>query len=115
MKIKIFFSYSRVDRDFLDDVIARLGHDYAIVDNYVLEDGEEVWPEIRKAIEGSSHFVFLMSNAALKSDWCNQELSFVRDLYDNDEIKFLSFKIDESINFEDLGRKRWLKNIGASA
>lgn len=111
MKIKIFFSYSRVDRDFLDDVIARLGHDYAIVDNYVLEDGEEVWPEIRKAIEGSSHFVFLMSNAALKSDWCNQELSFVRDLYDNDEIKFLSFKIDESINFEDLGRKRWLKNI----
>lgn len=61
MKIKIFFSYSRVDRDFLNDVIARLGHDYAIVDNYVLEDGEEVWPEIRKAIEGSSHFVFLVT------------------------------------------------------
>ena len=111
MKIKIFFSYSRVDRYYLETVIASLGHDYAIVDNYVLEDGEEVWPEIRKAIEESSHCVFLMSNAALESDWCNKELSFVRDLYDNDEIKFLSFRIDQNVNIENLGRKRWLKNI----
>lgn len=111
MKIKIFFSYSRIDRSFLDAVLARFGQDYALVDNYVLEDGEEVWPEIRKAIEGASHFVFLMSNAALESEWCQKELGFVRDLYDNDEIKFLSFRIDESVDLENLGRKRWLKSI----
>lgn len=111
MKIKIFFSYSCQDRCFLDNVLKAFGYDFAIVDNYTLEDGREVWAEIRKAIEGCTHFVFLMSQVSLESEWCCNELGYVRDLYDNEEISFLPFRIDSKVDMENLGRKRWLKKI----
>lgn len=110
MKIKIFFSYSRCQRDFLDQVLSNLGHDYAVVDNYTLEDGEVLWDELEKAIEDCTHFVFLMSPESLQSNWCQKELDHVRNMYDCQEIKFLPFIIDDKVDIENLGRKRWIKN-----
>lgn len=110
MKIKIFFSYSTKDRAFLDNMLQSFGHDFAIVDHYALESGKELWPEIRKSIEEATHFVFLMSESALSSEWCNEELGFVRDLFDNEEISILCYRIDPNVNIEELGRKRWLKH-----
>lgn len=110
MKIKIFFSYSTKNRAFLDNMLQSFGHDFAIVDQYALESGKELWPEIRKSIEEATHFVFLMSESALSSEWCNEELGFVRDLFDNEEISILCYRIDPNVNIEELGRKRWLKH-----
>ena len=110
-RIKLFFSYSTCDRDLLNNLKKYIGNDYSIVDNYTLEDGEDVWKEIRKAIETSTHFVFLMSEASLNSEWCKSELTFVRELNDNDEIKIIPFIIDPNVDMNNLGRKRWLKNF----
>lgn len=110
-RFKLFISYSTCDRKFLDELQKNIGNDYSIVDNYTLDDGEDVWKEIRKAIEASTHFVYLMSEASLNSDWCKSELTFVRELNDNDEIKILPFVIDPNVDINNLGRKRWLKNF----
>lgn len=110
-KIKIFFSYSIQEKRYLEELKNNIGQDYAIVDNYTLEDGENVMDEIKTAIENSSHFVFLMSESSLQSPWCNEELNFARELYDNDEIKMMSFVIDSTIDINNLGRKRWLKSF----
>jgi TIR domain-containing protein len=71
----IFVCYSRVDQHMTEHLALLLRKAYNHVwydDN--LHGGEEWWAEILKEIAACQHFIFLMSDASLNSDWCQKEL-----------------------------------------
>jgi hypothetical protein len=71
----IFICYSRVDQHMTEQLALLLRKAYNHVwydDN--LHGGEEWWSEILKEIAACQHFIFLMSDASINSDWCQKEL-----------------------------------------
>lgn len=77
----IFICYSRVDRPITEQLGALLRKAY----NHVwfdenLHGGEEWWAEILKEIARCHHFLYLMSDEAIESEWCNRELDEARRL-----------------------------------
>jgi hypothetical protein len=72
----IFICYSRVDQQMTEHLALLLRKAFSHVwydDN--LHGGEEWWSEILKEIAACQHFVLLMSDASLSSDWCQKELN----------------------------------------
>jgi hypothetical protein len=78
---RIFICYSRVDKLIAEQLanLLRRAYDHVWFDEN-LHGGEEWWAEILKEIAGSQHFVFLMSDDSLQSDWCQKELTEARRL-----------------------------------
>jgi len=74
--VKIFISYSRVDKPFLDELLPQLRHNYP---NYVfwcdheLTGGDIWWNEILKNIASSHIFLYLLSNESVTSPYCQAE------------------------------------------
>ena len=75
--LKIFASYKRADRPFLDLLLPSLrrvhGKDSVWFDDDI-PGGSAWWPVILTNIDVCPAFVFLMSNDALRSDYCLAEL-----------------------------------------
>lgn len=72
----IFVCYSRVDQPITEQLAALLRKAYAHVwydDN--LHGGEEWWSEILKEIASCQHFILLLSDASVDSEWCQKELA----------------------------------------
>jgi hypothetical protein len=72
----IFICYSRVDQPITEQLTMLLRKAYSHVwydDN--LHGGEEWWSEILKEIAACKHFILLMSDASINSDWCQKELA----------------------------------------
>src|SRR5258707_4254245 len=72
---RIFMCYSRVDQPITEQLAILLRKSYANVwydDN--LHGGEEWWAEILREIAACEHFVLLMSDASINSEWCQREL-----------------------------------------
>jgi hypothetical protein len=73
---RIFVCYSRVDKRLAEELAHLLHRAYDRVwydDN--LHGGEEWWAEIVKEVSACDHFIFLMSDDSLESDWCQKELA----------------------------------------
>lgn len=77
----IFICYSRVDMPVAEHMahLLRKAYDHVWFDEN-LHGGEEWWAEIIKEITGCQHFIFLMSEEALHSEWCRRELDEARKL-----------------------------------
>ena len=78
----VFVSYSRRDSEFvrrLVESVAERGKQ-AWLDTEGIADGE-VFPEaIKRAIEGSDAFLFVITPAAVKSAYCEQEVEYAREM-----------------------------------
>jgi hypothetical protein len=78
----IFICYSRVDKRLAEELAHLLRRAYEHVwfdDN--LHGGEEWWAEIVKEISACEHFILLMSDDSLESDWCQRELAEAQQRY----------------------------------
>lgn len=110
MQNKMFFSHSSAQKPFLEDVLKIIGHNNSIVDKYTFESGRPLWDEIRRAIDQCEIFVYLISKESLSSEWCQKEISYVRDLKDDGKIVFVPFIIDENVNINDPDIKKWIRD-----
>lgn len=73
---KIFISYSRVDRNFVDDFVPLLREVYGRNDVWVddeLRGGQVWWDEILRQIARCDVFIYLLSNESLESSYCQAE------------------------------------------
>ncbi|MCB9454001.1 MAG: toll/interleukin-1 receptor domain-containing protein [Anaerolineaceae bacterium] len=78
---QIFICYSRVDLTITDHLARLLRKAYSHVwfdEN--LHGGEEWWAEITKEVTRCQHFIFMMSEESLRSEWCVRELEEARQL-----------------------------------
>lgn len=80
----IFISYSHEDNAFVDRLAMQLVAYKAKVwlDRWELHVGDSLIRRIQDAIAGASALLVVLSKAAVKSEWCNKELSagLVREL-----------------------------------
>lgn len=80
----IFISYSHEDKTFVDRLAIQLVAHKAKVwlDRWELHIGDSLIRRIQDAIAGASALLVILSKAAVKSEWCNKELSagLVREL-----------------------------------
>lgn len=73
---KIFISYSRVDRNFVDDFAPLLREVYGKNEVWVddeLRGGQVWWEEILRQIAHCDVFIYLLSNDSIESDYCQAE------------------------------------------
>ncbi|MBZ0280687.1 MAG: TIR domain-containing protein [Anaerolineae bacterium] len=73
---KIFISYSRIDRNFVDDFVPLLREVYGKNDVWVddeLHGGQVWWDEILRQIANCDVFIYLLSNESLESSYCQAE------------------------------------------
>ncbi len=71
----IFICYSRVDKPITEQLAVLLRKSFTHVwydDN--LHGGEEWWAEILREIAACQHFMLLMSDASINSEWCQREM-----------------------------------------
>jgi WD40 repeat protein len=78
----VFVSYSRQDTDFVQRLAAsiELRGKAVWIDTEGIADSEVFPQAIRSAIEGSDAFLFVITPAAVASDFCEQEVSYARTL-----------------------------------
>lgn len=110
MNHKLFISHSSVQKPYVEKLLHSIGYDYAVVDKYTFESGEELWKDIRSAIDECDFFVYLISKESLNANWVNQEIGYVRDRVDEKKIIFCPFIIDEAVNIDHPDIKIWIKN-----
>lgn len=73
MVLRIFVSYSRVDRPFVDDFIPLLRQKYDVWFDKEVKGGQDWWYEILHQINQSDIFIYLLSNESVDSDFCMGE------------------------------------------
>jgi tetratricopeptide (TPR) repeat protein len=73
---KLFISHSSQDDGFVRYLrLALAGHGQdGWIDSRELRGGDPLWPEIERAIEGSSAFAVVVSPAGLQSEWVGKEV-----------------------------------------
>lgn len=72
--IKAFISHSSEQKDFATKLVNLLGRDYCKIDCYNFESAYKSINEIYEAIDSSTIFVLLISQASLKSKWVKEEI-----------------------------------------
>lgn len=86
-KLKIFISYSRMDKSFKSKLVSRLRNDphpryknrYEIwIDTENLRGGQEWVEEIKRAIDRCDRFIFIASRTSVKSPYCQYEARLAR-------------------------------------
>lgn len=76
MMAKIFISYSRVDREFVETLakyLRRLYGDDNVWFDKKLTGGDKWWDTILDFVAGSDVFVYLLSNESVTSPYCRAE------------------------------------------
>ncbi|MFN9624519.1 MAG: toll/interleukin-1 receptor domain-containing protein, partial [Cyanobacteriota bacterium] len=78
----IFLSHSTDDDAVVRELQRALGDcgQEVWIDSRQLRGGDLLWPEVQRAIEGSSAFLVLVSPAGLQSKWVGKELAFALGL-----------------------------------
>ena len=89
MNYTLFISHSSAQKPYIEELCKYIGYDYVVVDKYTFESGEELWKEIRAAIDECNIFVYLISEESLQSQWVKNEISYVREKIDEEQIIFL--------------------------
>jgi|GEM_PF-4673855 len=73
---KIFISYSRVDKNFVQQLYIKLENNYGAGTVWYDKDipgGADFWDKIQAEIQNADIFLYLMSADSLDSEWCNKE------------------------------------------
>ena len=77
----VFVSHSSSDDDLVRKIGEALGPRVKLwVDSRELLAGDELDPEIRAAIDESSHLIVVLSLEALASDWVKKEVAYAREV-----------------------------------
>jgi TIR domain len=80
----VFISYSHSDKDFVDELAARIVANRGSVwlDRWELNVGDSLIERVQDAIATSSALLVVLSKASVESEWCRKELSagLVREL-----------------------------------
>ena len=93
----------------ISKLVNLLGRDYCKIDCYNFESAYKSINEIYEAIDSSTIFVLLISQASLKSKWVKEEIRYARKKLQNNQYeRFWPFIIDESINVEDC--PKWMRD-----
>src|SRR5690348_16154690 len=80
--IRLFISYSRVDRPFVEKMTVRLRHLYHDVwFDESLHGGQLWWDEILMRIADCDIFIYLLSRESVQSTYCQAELVAARRLH----------------------------------
>ena len=80
--VRIFISYSRVDRPFVDRLVPLLDKVYdSVWFDENLHGGQEWWKEILHHITACDIFIYLLSNESLASRYCRAELEEAQRLH----------------------------------
>ena len=106
--VKAFISHSSKQKPIVEKIANALGHDFTIVDKYTFESGKELQEEIRSSIQSADVFMLVISDEALNSSWVIDEITWVRDLVDDDKIQFCPFIVDGT-SHEDPRIKPWIR------
>ena len=96
--IKLFVSYSHEDKDFAQkftSALSEIGIEY-FIDSHI-EVGENFVKKIKKEISQSSHFVCLISQATLRSDWIIDEIKWASQNLWYVEHKQISFLFKKKV------------------
>ncbi len=112
-----FISYSRRDADFVRRLVGELhqrGKDVWVDENGIRDS--EVFPDaLRRAIEASDAFVFVISPDSVRSDYCEQEVAHAAEL--NKRIVPLALReVPDAELPEEIQVRSWIpvgKDLGA--
>lgn len=104
--MKVFISHSSADKKFVRTLKTDLNDNGidTFVDEDSLEYGDSLKERLEKAINDSSHFIIILTNNAVKSEWVKDELKEAIKLFDKKTIakiipiKYRQCTIPESIN-----------------
>lgn len=95
--MKIFCCHSSTDKDIVKPIAKTLlgdGHD-VFLDEWSLLPGDSLIERIPAAIAESGTFVFFLSNAAKRSNWCNRELAIaVSQMIKSKRIRVFAFRLE---------------------
>lgn len=78
MPVRIFVSYSRVDRAFMDQVVEKLSQVFGEQDLWFdkkLTGGKDWWKEILTQINQCDIFIYLLTRESIESEYCTAEFS----------------------------------------
>lgn len=94
----IFFSYSREDRNFVDNIaISLVGRKHNIwLDRWEMNVGDSLIDKIQSALTESSAILVILSKNSVASEWCKKELNsgLVRELSEK-KVLILPCVIDD--------------------
>lgn len=99
---KAFISHSSIQKEFVNNVAALIGHDNLCVDMLCFEPGMELNKVIKESIASANLFVIFFSSESLSSTWVEDELRYVRPLIKEKKIAFCPFIIDDKIKWNDV-------------
>lgn len=104
---KVFISYKSQHKDIAAPVQQFLYSNLidTWLDSDALHTGDELTPDIRKAIKDRKYFIAFLSIQYLASDWCKEEIRLVRKLYEED-------KKSKQISLVLLNKKEELEAVG---
>jgi tetratricopeptide (TPR) repeat protein len=106
---RAFLSHSSKDKKFVESVSKELGF-FAFIDSRTFEEGMGNLEEILRALDKTDLFVLFISDAALKSKWVQDELSYSKALFDTNQIKRIyPIIIDPTITYNDPRIPQWLQ------
>lgn len=106
--IKAFISHSSKQKEFVKELVEKLGRDFCIVDCYDFEPAVKTIDEVYKKIEQSTVFVLLLSKESLKSDWVDKEIKCAKSrLASENYARFWPYIVDDDLEVEDC--PDWIK------
>ena len=107
---KVFLSYSRKQRGYVDIIAKRLGKQNVIYDTLTFEKCNKTLDEIFESIEESGIFVYFISEESLESEWVKKELNIAEQYIQTKKIKrFFPVIIDDKIIHSDDRIPDWIK------
>ena len=96
--MKIFISYSRKDKDFVDQLANRLsdsGFDVWL-DRWEIKVGDSLIDKMNEGLTDASHLAIVFSRNSIQSEWVRREINaaFFREV-ESKSIKVLPLRIDD--------------------
>lgn len=94
---KAFLSHSSFDKDFVQEVFAKLGAAKAVYDKVTFERNCDLPAQIESGLHDADVYVLFLSRAALDSGWVKSEIDLAHELKAKWHIKhFLVFQLDDT-------------------
>ena len=105
----VFISYSRRDSEFVLRMAASLQAQGKVpwVDTEGIADAEVFPQAIRSAIEAADAFLFVITPAAVASDFCEQEVAYARGL-EKRIVPVLRIAVPEDDTPEEIRHRNWI-------
>ncbi len=105
----VFISYSRRDSEFVQRVAASLEAHGKVswIDTVGISDAEVFPRAIRTAIEAADAFLFVITPASVASDYCDQEVTYAREL-EKRIVPVLRLAVPEDDAPEEIRHRNWI-------